>query len=81
MSLKSLLNLSNINKKQEITEERLRAAMPALRQKIAFYRKYPDLFIDDIKGPDSPFRFYWYQRVFLRCVMRHKYVYATFPRA
>ena len=34
-----------------------------------------------MKGPDSTFNFYFYQRIFLRIVMRHRYVYATFPRA
>ena len=55
--------------------------MPEVRKTIAFYREYPDLFIDDIKGPDCNFRFYFYQRIFLRIVMRHRKVYATFPRA
>lgn len=55
--------------------------MPEIRKCIAFYREYPDIFIDDIKGPDCNFRFYFYQRVFLRIVMRHRKVYATFPRA
>lgn len=48
---------------------------------IAFFRWYPDLFVDFAKGPDSTFKFLTYQRVFLRCVMRHRFVYATFPRA
>ena len=34
-----------------------------------------------MKGPNSTFNFYFYQRIFLRVVMRHRYVYATFPRA
>ena len=34
-----------------------------------------------MKGPDSKFNLFFYQRVFLRAVMRHKYSYATFPRA
>jgi len=34
-----------------------------------------------MKGPDSTFRFYYYQRVFIRVAMRHRYTYATFPRA
>jgi len=42
---------------------------------------YPDLLIDYMKGPDSSFKFYFYQRIFIRIVMRHRYVYATFPRA
>ena len=83
MSLQNLLDLSSSRNaiKQGISEERLRACMPELRNAIAFYRKYPDIFVDDIKGPDRIFKFYTYQRVFLRIVMRHKWVYAVFPRA
>ena len=83
MSLQNLLDLSSSRNaiKQGISEERLRACMPELRNAIAFYRKYPDIFVDDIKGPDCIFKFYTYQRVFLRIVMRHKWVYAVFPRA
>lgn len=67
--------------KQGMSQERLDAQLENLRNKIAFYRQYPDLFVDDIKGPDCTFKFYFYQRIFLRIVMRHRYVYATFPRA
>lgn len=84
MALKDLLKLSeskSFGKKQGMSQERLDAQMDNLRKRIAFYRQYPDLFIDDIKGPDCTFKFYFYQRVFLRIVMRHRYVYATFPRA
>lgn len=83
MSLQALLDLSSSreNMKQGISEERLKACLPELREAISFYRKYPDIFIDHIKGPDCIFKFYFYQRVFLRAVMRHKFVYATFPRA
>ena len=83
MSLQNLLDLSSSRNaiKQGISEERLRACMPELRKAIASYRKYPDIFVDDIKGPDCIFKFYTYQRVFLRIVMRHKWVYAVFPRA
>lgn len=83
MSLQNLLDLTSSRQSTKIgiSEERLRAAMPELRNAIAYYRVYPDIFIDDIKGPDSLFKFYVYQRVFLRAVMRHKWVYATFPRA
>lgn len=83
MSLQSLLDLSASHNglKQGISEERLMACLPELRNAVAFYRKYPDLFVDAIKGPDCVFKFYTYQRVFLRVVMRHKFVYAVFPRA
>lgn len=85
MALQDLLNLSEsksiIGIKQGMSQERLDEQIDNLRNKIAFYRQYPDLFIDDIKGPDCTFKFYYYQRIFLRVVMRHRYVYATFPRA
>ena len=64
-----------------MSEERLSAQLDNLRTQISFYREYPDLFVDFIKGPDSKFKFYFYQRIFIRIVMRHRYVYATFPRA
>lgn len=83
MSLQSILDLSASRNalKQGISEERLRACLPELRKAVAFYRVYPDVFIDQIKGPDCIFKFYTYQRVFLRIVMRYKWVYATYPRA
>ena len=82
MSLQSILALSSLqNKKQDMTEQRIRQNMTDIRELISFFRWYPDLFIDFIKGPQSTFNFFFYQRVFLRCVMRHRYTYATFPRA
>ena len=83
MSLANLLELSSSkdSQKQGLSEERLRAQLPHLRNMTAFFREYPDLLVDYMKGPDSTFQFYFYQRVFIRIVMRHRYVYATFPRA
>lgn len=82
MSLQNLLELSEKkNFKGGLSEERVKAQMPKLRKAIAFFREYPDLFIDYIKGPDSTFNLYFYQRIFLRIAMRHRYVYATYPRA
>lgn len=83
MSLKGLLDLSKSRtlKKQGMSEERLKAQLPHLRKLIAYYREYPDLLVDFMKGPESTFKFFFYQRIFLRITMRHRYVYATFPRA
>ena len=82
MSLQQLLDLSSSKRKKiGLSEERIREALPVIRETISFYREYPDLFVDFIKGPDSTFKFFFYQRVFLRIVMRHRKVYATFPRA
>ena len=95
MSLKNLLDLSESRNvlKQGLSEERLREQVPELRKLISFYREYPDYLIDEMlknneygPGEENPynpqnFHFYFYQRIFLRVVMRHRYVYATFPRA
>ena len=83
MTLKELLQLSSNRqyKKQGLSEQRLTKDIDGLRDIIAYFRQYPDIFVDFIKGKDSTFQFLFYQRVFLRIVMRHRYVYATFPRA
>ena len=86
MALQQILELSTNKElaavtKQGLSEERLNAQLDNLRKQIAFYREYPDVFVDKIKGSDCNFKFFFYQRIFLRVVMRHRYVYATFPRA
>lgn len=86
MALQDLLSLSSQTKKIGISEERLEAVKPIMRQYIAYWREYPDMFIDflqtgyDGKMPESGLHFYFYQRVFLRVCMRYKYVYMVFPR-
>lgn len=86
MALEDLLNLSTSRRKIGLSEERIEAAMPTIRKYVAFWREYPDIFVDfmvkgDREGKDGDFKFYFYQRVFLRSVMRYQYVYAVFPRA
>ena len=48
MSLQNLLDLSSSRSvvKDEVSEERLRQNLDNIRKEIAFYREYPDLFID-----------------------------------
>ena len=76
------LSLSKGANKIGLSEERIRVQIPYLRQYISFWREYPDLFVEFLCG-DNPqnFRLFFYQRVFLRAVIRHRYAYATFPRA
>ena len=87
MALQDLLDVSSKRKKIGLSEERIEAIKPALRNYIAFWREYPDMFIDflqtgvDGEIPENGLRFYFYQRVFLRAAMRYKYVYMVFPRA
>ena len=87
MALQDLLQLDAARRKIGLSEERIDAIIPAARNYIAFWREYPDLMVDFmVRGTrtepkEGEFRFYFYQRVFLRTVMRYQYVYAVFPRA
>ena len=48
MALEDLmqLSLSKNNKKTGISEERIRVVIPVIRQYAAFWREYPDIFVD-----------------------------------
>lgn len=46
MALQELLNLANNRKKIGISDERIDAIKPYLRQYISFWREYPDLMVD-----------------------------------
>lgn len=82
MALQELLEFSQKKgKKQGLSEERVRAILPIATQYVSFWREYPDKFLDFMCGEGGKFKLFFYQRVFLRAVIRHKYAYATFPRA
>lgn len=87
MALTDILGESGIKIKIGLSEERVRAIIPSMRQYIAYWREYPDMFVDFLvrgtrtEPKEGEFKFYFYQRVFLRTVMRYQYVYAVFPRA
>jgi len=86
MALADIMNLSKNKtlslKKVGISEERIQAQKETIRQYIAFWREYPDIFVEFLCGSNPEnFHLFFYQRVFLRAVMRHRYAYATFPRA
>lgn len=84
MALADLMELSKSKntKKTGLSEERIRAQIPIIRDYIAYWREYPDKFVDFLCGSNPEnFHLFFYQRVFLRAVMRHRYAYATFPRA
>lgn len=87
MALQDLLDISQKREKIGLSEERVNAILPIAGQYIGFWREYPDMFVDFmVRGTrtevkEGEFHFYFYQRVFLRAVMRHQYMYAVFPRA
>ncbi len=82
MSLSDLMNISSSSAKTELSEARIKAQIPVIREYVAFWREYPDIFVEFLCGSNPEnFHLFFYQRIFLRAVMRHRYAYATFPRA
>ena len=70
MNLQEMMALSSLGDKAKIgiSDERIRAIIPAARQYISFWREYPDLFVDFLQtggkeGVETTFKFYFYQRV------------------
>lgn len=94
MSLKNLLDIESSRKiqKEDISEERLMKCLPKLKKQIAFYRAYPDIFVDDMSGYSQyvqehgnddgwkGFKFFYFQRITLRVLMRHRKTYIVFSR-
>ena len=88
MALQDLLHIPKSQKNssiaiEDITKERIQKDLPQLRKLISYWRVYPDKFVDFLcsLNPDNTFKFFFYQRVFLRAILRHKYVYCVFCRA
>lgn len=89
MALQNILevNQNHRQKKVGISPERIEVIKPQLRQYIAFWREYPDLFLDFLqtggdleKEKQLTFRLYFYQRVVIRVLMRYKYTYMVCGR-
>jgi hypothetical protein len=66
MALQDLLNLSQSRRKIGLSEERVEAILPIARKYIAFWREYPDLFVDFMvrgtatEAKEGEFKFYFY---------------------
>ena len=85
MSLKNLMKTTTQmpkTKKVEIDKNKVRSNLEQYQKIIAYWRKYPDKFIDYLcsLNPENSFKFYFFQRMYLRIVMRYKTVYAVFSR-
>lgn len=67
----------------EATEEFIKSHIKDYQDLIAYWRVYPDRLIDFYLSLGNPyhFKFYFYQRLYLRAYFRYKIVYATFVRA
>ena len=67
MNLQEILSLSHNAERNKIgiSEERIKKIIPVARQYIAFWREYPDLFVDFLQTGGKPdvtptFKFYFY---------------------
>jgi len=54
MALQDLLDLTLDRGQQKIglSEERVRAQLPIVRQYVAYWREYPDMFVEFLCGPN-----------------------------
>lgn len=86
MALADLLSTSANTRQADldalVTKENLIKHLPQMRKIIAYWRMYPDRFVDFLceLNPESKFKFRFSQRLLLRAFARHKQVFATFTR-
>lgn len=85
MALKDIIQASSRKKEldSDAIKEEVHNHLNDYRELIAYWRVYPDRLVDYYLSLGNPynFKFIFYQRLFLRALFRHKYVYATFVRA
>lgn len=64
-----------------LTQERIEKNRQLYEKIWQFYSAYPDLYIDLITPSDSEMTLFFYQRIFLRALMRYKQIAIIAPRA
>ena len=70
-----------ISKGVVLTEKYLEEHEQLFQDYSRYFMLYPDLFLDTIRSVNCPIRFYYYQRILLRAMLRFRYFYGTFTRA
>lgn len=70
-----------VEKGAVITESRIIKYRKIYEKYCELWSIYPDLFLDLIKRTDSRFNLFFYQRLFLRLIMRHGRIAVIAPRA
>ena len=84
MALADLLSTERKTAEEiDVTPERISENLDKYRHMIAYWRMYPDRLVDYYcsLNPKNTFHFYWYQRIMLRGMMRHRTCYMVFCRA
>ena len=64
-----------------LTQERIENHRKTYEKVMQFFSAYPDLYIDMITPSDSEMTLFFYQRIFLRALMRYKQIAIIAPRA
>ena len=64
-----------------LTEDFLNDNRELFEQYGNYFTAYPDVFLDLITPEEEEFKLFFYQRIFLRAVMRFRLVYVTACRA
>jgi len=84
MALKELLKVANHDKQgvAEIDPKKIEEHLEKYQRIIAYWRRYPDKFVDYMASlnPDNKFHFYPTQRLILRINMRYRTAYEVFSR-
>lgn len=70
-----------IEKGAVLNEDWLEANFEEIGKICNIFAAYPDIYLDIIKPADSNFELFFYQRIFLRAIMRYKIIYVTACRA
>lgn len=73
-------HLIDTNKTNENKIKSFESVKPQWKELCSYFRYYPDHFIDFISPPDSKIKLYFYQRVYLRIMMRYRKVFVTATR-
>lgn len=64
-----------------ITNNRIEKNRELYEKIYNYWMTYPDMFLQLIARSDSHFNLYFYQRIFLRAIMRHGRICTIAPRA
>lgn len=82
-SVGNLFNSPHLIDNRKTNENKLKTfedLKPKWKELCSYFRYYPDHFIDFIAPEDSKIKLYFYQRVYLRIMMRYRKVFVTATR-
>lgn len=84
MALSNLIEATNHDRQAftEIDKQKIIDNLPQYQRIIAYWRRYPDKFVDYLcsLNPNNKFKFYTFQRIYVRLALRYRTMYAVFSR-